>query len=726
MGPKVDQARAKDDKGSGDGACEKAEQMLPAIREDLRLMPGETLASGAPSWLLFDPIRNSYHRLERAAYERISRWRVQSVNSYLTQSGDNEDALKEFIKFLYAQKLTLLPAGADTESFAAQEFASKPPLSHIIIHKYLFFRIPLVRPDRFLATAYPYIRWFFTRPTLFMVITFGLLGLYFTGRQWEQFVSTFMHFLTFEGLVFYGLTLAVLKILHELGHAFTAHHFGSKVPVMGLAFLVMFPILYTDTTNAWELTDRRKRVLIDAAGMLTEIMIACIAIFLWSFLPDSALRSAAFFTATTSWLLSLVVNLNPMMRFDGYYILADGFGIPNLQKEGFAMGRWHMRETLFGLGEPAPPAATPLQRRGLIIYAYATWTYRFFLFIGIALLVHALFPKAIGIILFTIEIGWFILRPIFKELKFWWSLKMNILSARRGVLTLCCSLAALCVLALPWQRNISAPALLRPVQQTNIFPVDSAQVKSILVTEGQHIKRGQIIAILASESVLLDIESTQQSLSLIDAQLARRTADRQDRTDSALLLQSRLREQKRLSGLLGTQQSLIIRAPHDGLVSDLPRDLHEGRFIGRDFRIARLIDNRAFEVIAFPKEEQAQRLLQNSNSTIDAQFIADDLLMPSVPSTLTSLAPTSLSALTEKSLSSLYRGPIAVQESANGDAVPTTAIFDVRAMPQDLPDILTTSPRELRGILKIEAAPQSPLTALSKSVSRVLIREADF
>ncbi len=436
--------------------------MLPALRDDLRLLPGETLANGAPSWLLFDPVRNSYHRLERRAYERIAKWRVQSVQTYLARNNETEEELKEFVKFLYAQKLTLLPPGEDTESFAAQEFASKPPLSQIIIHKYLFFRIPLLRPDRFLAAAYPFIKWIYTRPAIIATIILGLLGLYFTGRQWDEFVSTFMHFFTFEGLIYYGLTLAGLKIIHELGHAFTSHHFGSKVPVMGLAFLVMFPILYTDTTNAWELTDRRKRVLIDAAGMLSEIMVACLAIFLWSFLPDGALRSAAFFTATTSWVLSLLVNLNPMMRFDGYYILADGFGIPNLQKDGFAMGRWHMRETLFGLGEPAPSAAHALQRRGLIIYAYCTWVYRFFLFIGIALLVHALFPKAIGIILFTIEIGWFIILPIFKELKIWWSLKMKILTSRRGALTTAFSLAALCALALPWQRTISAPALLRP------------------------------------------------------------------------------------------------------------------------------------------------------------------------------------------------------------------------------------------------------------------------
>jgi len=232
-----------------------------------------------------------------------------------------------------------------------------------------------------------------------------------------------MYFFTLEGFIFYALTLIIIKALHELGHAFTAHHFGAKVPIIGLAFLVMFPVLYTDTTDAWRLTSRRQRLLIDAGGMITELAIASIAIFLWSFLPDGPMRSAAFFAATTSWVLSLMVNLNPCMRFDGYYLLGDLFRIQNMQVTGFELGRWKMREFLFGLGQAKPFPVQDGKQLGLLTYCYFTWVYRFFLFIGIALLVHHLFPKAIGIVLFTVEIIFFIVMPIWRELKNWWSLK---------------------------------------------------------------------------------------------------------------------------------------------------------------------------------------------------------------------------------------------------------------------------------------------------------------
>ena len=96
----------------------------------------------------------------------------------------------------------------------------------------------------------------------------GAAGLYFTLNQWDEFTHTFWHFFTLEGLAFYILALIGIKSLHELGHAYTAHHYGTRVPTLGVAFLVMFPVLFTDTTDAWRLTDKSKRLHIDGGGII--------------------------------------------------------------------------------------------------------------------------------------------------------------------------------------------------------------------------------------------------------------------------------------------------------------------------------------------------------------------------------------------------------------------------------------------------------------------------
>lgn len=113
---------------------------------------------------------------------------------------------------------------------------------------------------------------------------------------------------------------------------------------MGVAFLVMMPMFYTDTSGSWKLTLKRQRITIGVAGMLTELALAAWATLACSFLPDGMLRSAAFMLATTTWIMTLAVNLSPLMRFDGYFLLSDTLQVPNLQQRGFAMGRWQLRE----------------------------------------------------------------------------------------------------------------------------------------------------------------------------------------------------------------------------------------------------------------------------------------------------------------------------------------------------------------------------------------------
>ena len=128
---------------------------------------------------------------------------------------------------------------------------------------------------------------------------------------------------TFEGALVSVAAVILVKSLHEMGHGYMAYRYGCHVPTMGLAFMTFVPMLYTDITDAWKLSSRRERLMIDSAGIQVEIVLGMLCLFLWSFLPDGALRSAVFVTATVSWVMSLMINLSPLMRFDGYFIFSD-------------------------------------------------------------------------------------------------------------------------------------------------------------------------------------------------------------------------------------------------------------------------------------------------------------------------------------------------------------------------------------------------------------------
>ena len=699
--------------------------VLPALRQELSLLPAPNGDDGAPRWFLFDPVRNAFHLLTRQAVNILGEWKNGPTAETLARLQNthpdmaaNEEMLKDMAEFLFTQKLTEIPPMGDPEIFARQEAATRRPFYEIMIHKYLFFRIPLFQPRKFLKVTTPYLGFLFKTTTWIIIAALGIIGLYFAARQWEQFWATFMYFFTLEGFIFYAITLTIIKALHELGHAFTAHHFGAKVPIIGLAFLVMFPVLYTDTTDAWRLTSRRQRLLIDAGGMITELAIASIAIFLWSFLPDGPARSAAFFAATTSWVLSLMVNLNPCMRFDGYYLLGDFFRVQNMQLSGFELGRWKMREFLFGLGEAKPFSVRPRKEIGLLSYAYVTWVYRFFLFIGIALLVHHLFPKAIGIVLFTVEIIFFIVMPFWREIKHWWSLRMTILSTRRGRTTLALTGAALAIFLIPWQTKISAPAILRPDLQTEIFPISPARIELLHVKTGDAVSKGDRLVSLSSETLKFERAQSVQRLNLLSAQISRHASSLEERRLGATLNDEYTSAKMTLQAIDDELAQLTIYAPHDGIITEIPKEFHRGRYIRLTDRLMRVISPAAQELIALPQEVDAVRLTQNASFT----FISDDASLAKVKGRLTALAPTSEAVITEPILTSISGGPLAVHEDKDGQLIANSPVFKVRGTPQSGLGFT----RAQRGVVKIKAKPQSPATALWRSIVRVLIRETDF
>jgi len=383
---------------------------LPLLREDLRIEEGGCFLNGAPSWLIHDPLRNQFFRIGEATFEVLGSWQNISLSAFckLTSNHLNksvkQDDVEEIVKFLYSNQLTEESPSGDSVSFSEQEKSQKKGISSSILHGYLFFKIPLFNPQPILDFTWTFVRLLFTKAAVQVFVMLAVLALYLVSRQWDVFTSTFFSFLSFEGAAFYGVSLIILKFLHEFGHAFMAKKYNVPVPIIGVAFLVLFPVLFTDTTLAVKLKDRKQRLMIDMAGIFTELVIAIIATLFWVFLPDGTMRSIAFTTATLSWVLSLLVNLNPFMRFDGYYILSDALRVENLQQRSFNFAKWRMREILFKPNLPPPEAISGKLKTFLILHAWGTWIYRFFLFLGIALLVYGFFVKIIGIILFAVVV----------------------------------------------------------------------------------------------------------------------------------------------------------------------------------------------------------------------------------------------------------------------------------------------------------------------------------
>ena len=396
---------------------------LPELRSELRLLQGASAPTGEPTWIIHDPIQNRFIQIDKAAYQILSAWRAgaspDTIMARLASNPENEfdlTAIQKFIGFIYQNKLVVESESGGWRRFDKEKTASQKSAASWLIHNYLFVRIPLVRPQKFLENTLPIANWFASRTSTVLLVLAGVVGIYFTLRQWEQFVSTIPELFTLEGAILLAAALVGTKAAHELGHAYTAVRSGCRVPTMGVAFMVMIPLLYTDVTDSWRLTDRRKRFRIHVAGIRVEASIAAVSLLFWAFLPDGPLKGLAFTLCAVSLVSSLLINLNPLMRFDGYHLLSDVTGVDNLQDRSFQLGTWKLRELLFGLNDPCPEQMARGRIRFLIGYAWMTWVYRLILFTGIALMVYHFFFKALGVVVFVVEIVFFILRPIWGEM----------------------------------------------------------------------------------------------------------------------------------------------------------------------------------------------------------------------------------------------------------------------------------------------------------------------
>lgn len=415
--------------------------------------------------------------------------------------------------------------------------------------------------------------------------------------------------------------------------------------------------------------------------------------------------------------MSLFVNLNPWMRFDGYYLISDLVGIENMQKRGFEVGRYVMRNTLFGLDEPLSENYPRKTMIGMTAYAWSTWVYRFFLFLGIAILVHHIFPKAIGIVLFVIEIAMFIALPFWREIKHWWSQRMSILSHSRGRLTLAASTLALVIFVVPWSTTVSAPALIRPANDTQLFPPIAAKVQTISVLNGQNVKADEVLMTLKSPALEHAKSIALLELDIAKTRWAQRAASLEDRQLGDLLRDELDQKREALDSVTRELDRLTLRAPHDGIVSDLPDSLLPGTQVQIPSALLRVSDPHDVELVALPSERQADRLKRGT----DFVFISDQAGRPKREGRLEQLAPTADIYVTEPVLTVVGGGPIAVTEDDEGRAVADIPVFKVSGLLHG-----ETLLREERGIVRLEAEPRSAARAVWNSAAGILLRETDF
>lgn len=697
---------------------------LPILREELALLPGPILGDGQPSWTLHDPSRNRFFSLDWATLEILQRWAlddpqaiVDAIATTTTLQLEAED-VEQVTRFLNDNQLTQPPANG-ARQYAERLARMEGSRLKWLLHHYLFFRIPLVRPDAWLNRWQGVASLFFSHQFAWLTVAALVLGLGQVARHWERFVTSLVDTFNWEGLAAYGLSLFAVKLLHELGHAFTAKRFGCRIPSMGVAFLVLWPMAYTDTNETWRLTSRWQRLQVASAGIVTELVIAAWATLAWAFLPDGALRSAAFVLATTSWVATLAINASPFMRFDGYFILSDFLEIPNLHERSFALARWRLREWLFALGEEKPEHFSHRREAGLILFAWAVWIYRLVVFLGIAVLVYHFFIKIVGIFLFLVEIVWFVALPLWHEFQAWakrWPQIRASWRARRSALIF---IALLLLTALPWPSRIGASGLLHPARLWPVFSPGPAELIGPPLVEGQRIQAGETLVELRSPDLTSRLEASRARLERLRWQAATAGFDSESRHRLQSLQEETETAQAEFASLQEEAQRYTPKAPFAGTLRDVDPDLASGQWLARNEKISVLVGDEGHLVETYLDEDAVKRIRVGDGGI----FMIDGRDGPVVPLTVSRIDADATRALPNHMLSAQYGGHILSRDRAQR-ITPEHTIYRV-TLTVDSP-LGSLSGQSWRGHVVIRGNWQAPAWPYLRHGAAVLLRETGF
>lgn len=566
-------------------------------------------------YVLKDPISLNYFRLEEG-----QRFVVGMMDGKHTLA----DIQREFEKRFRPERLSL----EELEAFAQQLIESGLALSQARqagrllversqkqdrqafwqkIFNIFCIKVPLFNPNATLDRLEPLGRTFFSLGffSLCLLGMVGAIGLVLSHLdEFVQRLPSYREFFSLQGLFYIWLTLGLVKIVHELGHGLCCKAMGGDVHEMGVLFLFFFPSLYCDVSDSWTLASKWKRMAISAAGVYVELLLAAGATFIWwSSDPASGVHHLAFAVMIVCSANTLLCNANPLMRFDGYFVLADYLEVPNLSQEAW---RCLKNGWLRWLGADIPPDEPPgrVGPRVLALFALASVIYRW-VFLVVALYLFHQFAGAyrfggvsLGII--VIGVGLMVLAPVHRFLQnFSKRGRLPDMRPSRVVLTVSLIVGAFVVFFLvPLPQKVRGLALIQadPDQVRRVdVPETGGFLEHVQIKDGQTVKKGDILAVLANPKleIRLRLNEAEQGLKRQqqNAQVAE-LSDTQPGEDAGfeslqgeVELQTLIQEHE---ALRAQKDRLVLRAPTDGVVMGLLPVEEKGRWLEKSTELCRI------------------------------------------------------------------------------------------------------------------------------------------
>lgn len=538
----------------------------------------------------------------------------QRANTVLGDETPSQDEMIQLLARLHQANLLSSNRMPDLEELEDRRDRTRKSRLKQYFSNPLALRFPLVDPDRFLARC----MWLFPRWLLpiLLLVWLGVVGsgAVLTVMHWEALTGDILRLVfTTEYILMLLLVFPVLKALHEIGHGLAIKRFGGQCHEMGVMLLVMLPIPYVDATHASGFRNKYARMLVGGAGMMTELFLASIAFWLWLSIEPGLTRVFLHEVIIVAGISTLLFNLNPLLRLDGYYILADWLEIPNLgQKSNQYLGFQLKKRLLRVKRNLTPPHVAPGEPKWLIGYSILSFVYRMFIVtVILAFVATQLF--VIGVLLAMWAFYMMIILPFGKTVKAAWT--DPALAEYRARLA---SVSAGVLLALGWL------AFMQPLPSAStvegvVWMSEDSQVRSgidcfgaeVLARPGP-VKRDQPLLRCDEPMLRQRFDELQAKRRELLAALSR--VEGVDSVAAMNLVDEIRYLDQALVDLQGRIESFVIRSPHSGEFVSPALRTFEGRYWQRGEVIGHVLDRERYTIMVAVPQRDADRVRNASES----------------------------------------------------------------------------------------------------------------
>lgn len=578
-------------------------------------------------FVLENPFSNQYFRLRPAAYEFVARLRPDCTVEEVWQqclerfpdAAPSQESVIQLLSQLYFANLLQYDLAADSAQLFERYKQRRQRETGFRFLNIMFMRFPLLDPDRFLVRTLPFVGKLislFGALLWFLVVGYGLS---IAASNWSELWAQGEGLLATDNLLPLYLGMVLVKAFHEFGHAFFCRRFGGEVHVMGVMLMIFTPMPYVDATSAWRFRERWQRMLVGGAGMIVELFIAAIAVFFWAHTGPGLVHSLAYNIMFVASVSTLVFNLNPLMRFDGYYMLSDWLEIPNLNQRAMLHLRHLAERNLFGVKNSESPAETRREASWLTFFGVASGIYRVFVFAGILLMVADRF-LIIGIVMaIACAISWIVV-PVVRFVKYL-SSSPRLDRVRPRALAVSGALALVILILLtivPFPHSFRAPGVVVASQRVIVVNQTAGQISQVLANSGAWVATGKPLLKLRNPELEQALAATQARLEQANARLLQ--AMKEDSADIAPLTKLRDSIVEQLAKLNADAANLTVRAPFPGLWVAPEIQTRRGSWLERGSQIGLLVNSNAYQFIATVSEEDVNPLFASPIHRADVRL----------------------------------------------------------------------------------------------------------